>query len=184
MGGKTKPKKAAYTQAEDDIIKRLYRKAWSKFEIAYRLNTDCSTSRSILSISQRTSVLIQAGEVEGIERGKRFVTQEALDWVNKVHKLKQKPSRGLDLREHKTGPWAKGKKAKGNDTKKASSREVLGFTKTKHKDEPNPSYAVKAVRMAKMDGDPLNMFRDLLESGVAEGKTAPDILDDLRLFGT
>ena len=181
--GKLKTNKARYSADEDAVIRRLYVKGWSKFEIVYRLHAECQSTRTILGVSQRISVLLQDGKLKAIQRGKRYATQEALDWVNKTYSLKEKPSKSLDLREHKTGTKAKGK-AKGSTTKKSTVREVLGFSRVKEPNEPNPSYMVKAVKMSQMSGNPLGMFRDLLESGIAEGKTAPDILDDLRLVGT
>jgi len=178
--------RAKYIPAEDVTIKRLYKKAWSIIEIAHCLHKEHGSMRTPVSVQQRLTKLSADGQIEVIGRSSiRFVTAEALAWVDATFNLSHRLSHQLELREH--APSEKKKKhterAKAGNTKKSTVREVLGFARLKDKNEPNPSYAVLTARLAR-SGDSLLMFQSLLETAVSEGKTAIDVVDDLRLIAS
>lgn len=182
-----------YTNEEDALIKRLGQKDWSAYEVSYRLYKQLGSLREQDAVGQRRTRLIAQGDLTSRPPGKRFVTKEALDWYNKMFGTDVKPCPMLSLSEEK--PHTKNSAAKrkvkadrpsllknGHSKNNGISRlEILNFTKAKEDKGPRPTYMVKALRIQRHDPDILGLFQDFLETAVAEGKTAVDVLDDLKL---
>lgn len=180
MARKKQITRKKFTPPEDTLVIRLNKSRWSKVEIAFRLFEMSNHLRSPEAIQGRMSKLAGMGRLKSVGKNTiRYATQEALDWC----KGKFKGVNGSRLEITEEMPSVK-PPTKRKPEKKAKAREVLGLTRAKGTGEPNPSYTAKAVLISRMEGDPLGLFRDLLESAVAEGKTAPDIIDDLRLVAS
>jgi len=177
-----------YTPEEDALIKRLGKKDWATYEVSYRLYKQFGSLREHDAIGQRRTRLIAEGNLTSRPLGKRFVTQEAMDWYNKMFGTSLKPCPMLSLSEEKphTKNSAARRKVKADKPEllkngSVSRMEILGFTKAREERGPRPTYMVKALRIQRHDPDILGLFRDFLETAVSEGKTAVDVLDDLKL---
>lgn len=170
--------RAHYSTEEDKTMIKYYKKAWSMVEIAYQLYMHYGVVRTPAGINKRLITAREESGIESLPRGTRYVTTEAITWVNETFNLNCEPSKALQLREHRRKPNGKSNGVK----KKAKARELIGITKGVH--DPNPTYTVITARLASTDMDKLQLFQSLLEAGMAEGKTVVDIVDDLRLIGT
>lgn len=168
-----------YSNQEDQVIAKHYKGSWSMVEIAYQLHKQCKTLRSPAAINKRLVIIRQEKNIDKLKHGPRYITQEAIEWSHQTLKHECVPSNTLRLREHRN------KSINGHGKlKKSKARELIGLTKTKGSDEPNPSYTVLTSRLVKSgDLDTLHLFQRLLETAMAEGKTVIDVVDDLRLIG-
>ncbi len=147
-----------YSTEEDQLIKKLTKKNWSTYEVSYQIFKQLKVVRFGNAISQRRARLVEDGQLETPERGKRYVTQEALTWYNKQFDANIGPASNLELTEHKSKPNGKAEEAANGS---------------------HGSYTVQMLRLQRSSPQLLNLFKDLLEAGVNESKTAPDIIDDL-----
>lgn len=156
-----------YTTDENKLIKKLNNKGWSVYEIVYQLH-QAGTERTALAIRAK----ISTDESCGYDGAKRFITKEALDWYRKHHDSSLQVASRLELAEPES-TLTTGRRPK------TSSREILGFSK-KHHNEPSPTYTVLLLRTQKQRPEALTLFQDLLGRAVAEGRTAHDMLEELK----
>lgn len=186
MAKEKQPRGSRYTPEQDALIRKLSNKSWAAYEISYRLFQLTGEARTTLAVNQRRMHLIANGTLEKRESSKRCVTSEALNWYNKTFKTKFGPAPMLELVEEKprtvhSAKQRKTEKINGNGFNILSAREVIGFTKLKGADEPNPTYTVILLRLQRKSPDTLNLFQHMLETGVEDGKTAEDMIEELRL---
>jgi hypothetical protein len=174
---KARAPRARYTPEDDVLIKRLYKQGWSSYEMSYRLHQSSGRVATQTAIGQRVAHLLAADQLESRGYGKRSITTEAVGWYNKEFGTEIGPGSMLELSEMKAAKKRNGHK----NGKRLTSREVVGFSKLKGTDEPQLTYTVTMLRLHKQQPDILGNFLSLLETAVNEGKTAPDVLDDLRM---
>jgi hypothetical protein len=165
-----------FSDKEDAILKRLHNKDWSPIEAAYRVHKECGTLRTDVGIIQRKLHLAKDGVIEKRARGKRFVTKEALKWYNDQYGTAFAPNHMLLLSE----PAKKGKKGNGNGHK-MNSREVIGFTRSKGRNEDRIDYTAMMMRLGQQSAPVLDLFEALMGTAVDEGVTSPKILTHIKL---
>lgn len=177
MAKTTRSTRERYSPEHDALIARLYKRDLSFIEIAYQLHEKFGAERKAEAVSQRKIRLVADGAVENRGKGKRFATQEALTWYNRTFKTDFGPSRMLVLVDRTVKDSKRKRNGHANGT---SVRELIGFSREKGAREPQVTYPVALVRLHRSNPDILGMLKTLLEVGVGENRTAPDMLDDLR----
>lgn len=181
--------RARYTPEQDSIIKLLNGKDWSSYEVAYRIFQKTGEVRSTLAINQRKMRLMQDGSLKSRGPGKRFATKEALDWYNKQFKTEIGPAPMLELTEDKPrlrngSNGTKKRRSKKTNGKanghSLTSREIVGFTKSKGHNEERLDYTDLIVATKRTQPDALGLFADILRTGIDEERTAVDILRNVE----
>lgn len=166
-----------WTPEEERALARMYRERWSNFEAAYRLHKGFGTVRSNVALKSRIKRL---GVADNTRRGGgTYVTTEALAWYNQTFSEAKAPGKRLHLAE---SPDRANSTKQVRKSKKTRARDVVGLAELKHENEPNPSYTVLCARLAREGSHTLAIVLTLLESAVDEGKTAPEVIDDIRLI--